>query len=501
MSFAERGSSAKSAYYDVFVSYARQDGWRDAEAVKALLDEHDIKAYLDHSEPPAPGSDLPRHISAKLSSARVFVPVLTNAYISATWARREFELAVANNKPVVPVLLHSRLTVPWLDEVNQWFDTNLFVVVIDGNERERTVASWQFVESVGPAVAIIAECDAVAAAGGTDAALAALEQLAAEHLVAGLQLTRVNAHKAYLLRLAGRRRDARKIIDAIPIRAHDPLPVVHRVLVTSAMLQMDMGEYDEARERLVNAAAVLSRAKSWQADDLERRKLLAEVTRETARSYLDEAYGGNDAVVSCQSLEVAWSIYLQALALVREDDDILSHAWIHENLGALVTLYASRSDRLARGSGQAIMELDYPAVSRYRANKEFLLSRSHAYFGDAQRLFQRWGDDIKRREGEAWTMYHRIQARLIKDGRGPEAVRVAIIDLTEVASLFDGIVEGQALAYADLFFLHRDIGEADAAARCGKRAIQLIEASEKHEKIAARIAAMLHAAEESVNGT
>jgi len=446
---------------------------------------------MDVADPPRPGSALPEGIERTIATSRVLVCVLTDDYIGSAWTRAEYEIARRLSKKVVPVLIGSPEAVSWLHGVAPtWFDRATTVVVISPTEREGAVAQWTLIESTSPAAEIIAETDAIASRSTTEA-IEVLDRLVGVYGITGLQHAQAMAHKAYLLRLAGQRRAARDTVEQIKLTPDYPLSIVQMVLVTAARLRIDMGDYDDARARLAEAAAVLGRRSAWRTDDLQRRRLLAEVTRETARSLLDESYAGASlSPVSCLALELAWSIYLEALALVTESEDILGHAWIHENLGSLATLYAKQSTTSARLTADSqIVGLDYPAVARFRGRTETLLQRSYYHLETAARLFQRVRDDVKRREGEAWTSYHRIQADLLAEGYAAPAMRAAIVDLRGVARLFDGIAEGEGLTFAEMFYLSHALGEFDAAQEYGKQAVSRIRVSEKHASVVDNIRA------------
>jgi hypothetical protein len=184
------------------------------------------------------------------------------------------------------------------------------------------------------------------------------------------------ARPTWLLRLVGRRQHARKIIKSLNAGRNYPYPIVHMALIASALLSIDEGKFADARACLSESATVLGRNSSWNSDDLERRRLLAEVMRETARTYLEEASTFEDDDRALNWLEVAWLVYQGTLAVVAETEDLLSHAWIHENLGILSATYAKRSRNPGHTPECPRLPIDYPALYPLRGNTAKLLELS-----------------------------------------------------------------------------------------------------------------------------
>lgn len=89
-----------SADAAVFVSYARQDNDDDAlravERRLAELGDLYIDDLQDHR-----GHDRLATVERALESARLFVAVLSTAYLTTTWTRREFEFAVRRGIPIL----------------------------------------------------------------------------------------------------------------------------------------------------------------------------------------------------------------------------------------------------------------------------------------------------------------------------------------------------------------------------------------------------------------
>lgn len=477
--------------YDAFISYARSDGAKHAAEIERILNEHDVTTYVDTSDPSLPGRIVTEEIERVLRNSRVFVAVLSNEYEDSAWTKVEYEMAVRERKTIVPIILGSREAISWL-QAPKWFDKNRIFIEFGSTQRDQTVAVWSLVEATAPAQLIIEQAESVAGKSLLDA-VATIDQLLDELAVSGFPRVHVLTHKAQLLRLAGKRQQAMDTLRQFSLSPAYPFQVVQKALVTAAALLIDFGDFVEARARLSEAAAVLSRQTSWRAEDSLRRKLLAEVTRELARSYLDETYGiESNPALSCFQLETAWSVYMEALALVPEDEDILGHAWIHENLGSLATLYAVRSVPLEKyDSYEPITGLDYPAITRFRGSLDNLAHRSRYHLDIALRLFQRLRDRAKKREGEAWTQYHRIQTDMVEANYSDASLNTALIQLEAVTHLFEGITEGEGLTYAELFKIARRLGRNADATKFGSRAVHLLQESEKHQRLASNIEKML----------
>lgn len=477
---------------DVFISYARGDASAGAGELKRLFDEHDISSYMDVADPLPPGAALPREIERILSGSRTLVCLLSNGYGSSSWTQAEYAMARRLEKKIVPVIIGSRQDIGWLDTKDiEWFDRGTVVIVISPLERDGAVARATLIASTSPAAFIIAEADAVAARSPA-AAIELIDQRLPTSGLRGLQHNHVLAHKAHLLRLKGAREEARKIVDSMTLDPDSPLSIVQTVLMTAARLRIDLGDYDVARARLAEAAAVLGRRTAWNTEDLQRRRFLAEVTRETARTLLDESYPTDPFTEKdCLALDLSWAIYMEALSLVTETEDLLGHAWVHENLGSLTTLYAKKTAGWRAASiDSQIVRLDYPAVSQLRGRTATLLQQSYERFEHAARLFKRVDDEVKRREGEAWTAYHRFQADQFAGGDESAAGKRSAIDkLRGIASQFHGIAEGEGLAYAEMFYLANALGEFDEAKEYGRTAVRQIRLSEKHASMAADIRA------------
>jgi hypothetical protein len=60
-------------------------------------------------------------------------------------------------------------------------------------------------------------------------------------------------------------------------------------------------------------------------------------------------------------------------------------------------------------------------------------------------------------------------------------------ELQNVAQLFDGIAEGEGLTYAEMFYIAKRSGGNGTAAEFGRRAVELLRGSEKHEQVVAEI--------------
>ena len=92
--------------FDVFISYRRSDGDAIARILNAEFALRDFRCFLDFDS--LGGGKFDEKIEAAILDAPVFVMVLTPDYFSrcndkGDWVRREIELALANNKIIVPI--------------------------------------------------------------------------------------------------------------------------------------------------------------------------------------------------------------------------------------------------------------------------------------------------------------------------------------------------------------------------------------------------------------
>ena len=92
--------------FDVFISYRRSDGDAIARILNAEFALRGFRCFLDFDS--LGGGKFDEKIEAAILDAPVFVMVLTPDYFSrcndkGDWVRREIELALANNKIIVPI--------------------------------------------------------------------------------------------------------------------------------------------------------------------------------------------------------------------------------------------------------------------------------------------------------------------------------------------------------------------------------------------------------------
>ena len=92
--------------FDVFISYRRSDGDAIARILNAEFALRDFRCFLDFDS--LGGGKFDEKIEAAILDAPVFAMVLTPDYFSrcndkGDWVRREIELALANNKIIIPI--------------------------------------------------------------------------------------------------------------------------------------------------------------------------------------------------------------------------------------------------------------------------------------------------------------------------------------------------------------------------------------------------------------
>lgn len=491
----------------VFISYTRADGFSKAKSIEKHLVQHDVSVAVDWLTPPRIGEGLNQEIMSMIAGASIFLPVFTSKY-GRDWTLREYEYAKQLGKRIVPVVVGPLSSVTWLKAKKRpaWIQDEPMIIALGELDEERRPKIEKLLAEVSPSSFVIKHVDAIAASD-PEQARQKLSELMREVPLSGEQLARVDQYRAEFFRRSGHRDEARAVIKSLiaKVTADSPFDILQKTLVTSALLAIDDRAYDEARSNLAEATAILSRSTTFESDDqLLRRRLLAEVTRELARTYLSEALDEPHALDSCYDLEVAWALYLEALALVTEGEDKLCYAWVHENLGLLTTAYAKRSLEAAKsgekgngngnGSGAQprtaippFMDLDYPFIGRYRGNTEYLLTKSEGYLRNAQRLFHGYTEDAaKQREGLGWTMYHQVERRLLH-AENEWVLEEAVRELHGVLDDFAGVPEGQALTYAQLFDICRKLRRRDEARSYGEKAIALARTSQKHQRLIEQI--------------
>ena len=92
--------------FDIFISYRRSDGDAIARILNAEFALRDFRCFLDFDS--LGGGKFDEKIEAAILDAPVFAMVLTPDYFSrcndkGDWVRREIELALANNKIIIPI--------------------------------------------------------------------------------------------------------------------------------------------------------------------------------------------------------------------------------------------------------------------------------------------------------------------------------------------------------------------------------------------------------------
>ncbi len=89
--------------FGLFLSHS----WSDkefVEAFKARVETYGVKCWID-TEQMAPGADLHEAMAAGIENSAVFAAFVSDAYINSANCGKEFSLAVAWEKPLLPVRL------------------------------------------------------------------------------------------------------------------------------------------------------------------------------------------------------------------------------------------------------------------------------------------------------------------------------------------------------------------------------------------------------------
>src|SRR5262245_17395643 len=92
--------------WDVFISYASEDGDAVARPLAALLRAEGLRVWLDENELQV-GDSVRAGLDAALSSCRFVAPVLSETYFEKAWTRRELDACTAresdNSVVILPV--------------------------------------------------------------------------------------------------------------------------------------------------------------------------------------------------------------------------------------------------------------------------------------------------------------------------------------------------------------------------------------------------------------
>ncbi|MEE0936988.1 MAG: toll/interleukin-1 receptor domain-containing protein [Bacteroidales bacterium] len=107
--------------FDVFISYRRSDGTDKARVLDLAFKEAGLRTFLDFNS--IAGGSFEQRIEVAIKDAAVFVMVMTPDYFArcneeGDWVRKEIELALANEKTIIPINIDGKLnSVPdYLDE-------------------------------------------------------------------------------------------------------------------------------------------------------------------------------------------------------------------------------------------------------------------------------------------------------------------------------------------------------------------------------------------------
>lgn len=110
-----------SQNFDIFISYRRSDGMDKARVLDAAFNQKGFRTFLDYNS--LEGGSFEQRTEVAIKDAPVFVMVLTPDYFKrcneeGDFVRREIELALANEKTIIPINIDGKLNgVPdYLDE-------------------------------------------------------------------------------------------------------------------------------------------------------------------------------------------------------------------------------------------------------------------------------------------------------------------------------------------------------------------------------------------------
>lgn len=93
--------------YDIFISYRREDGAQYARIVQILLENAGYSVFLDYDE--LKDGQFGHKIESAISSASIFLIILTPKYLSRCWMRndwvkKEILMAMHNKKKLIPIV-------------------------------------------------------------------------------------------------------------------------------------------------------------------------------------------------------------------------------------------------------------------------------------------------------------------------------------------------------------------------------------------------------------
>lgn len=107
--------------FDIFLCYRRSDGREKARWLNQVFSISGYRTFLDYNS--LAGGDLGKSLENAIIDAPIFVMVLTPDFFARCndrndWVRREIELALANNKTIIPINVDGALNnIPdYLDE-------------------------------------------------------------------------------------------------------------------------------------------------------------------------------------------------------------------------------------------------------------------------------------------------------------------------------------------------------------------------------------------------
>jgi len=383
------------------------------------------------------------------TACRLFVAVITEDYLDSPRAVEELALAQSNSMDMWALLVDDAGVPAEFDAVD-----GAHVIRIASGDSESAIVRLRRYAGAGNYIATTAQ--EMAIQHGPATGLMVLDRLSRMSQPKGVQLARVHRQRAHFLRLIGDHDGGiREIREAAKlIRDCGDATAIYESAVTLSQLYVDQDRFEAGRSALQEALLALARlgedslAQS-EAGKSERLLAVGEVSREMARTYLEEARRGPEPV-KLHLLETAWAQYTQAAALLSLRENRVAYAWICENVGDLLRLYAEGSTRVSAVATDHTSLSSAPCITRMRGKKGQLMAEARNRLEESMSIFSSHagnGDEVlSSQEGDAWAHFHLAELLRATDERVS-----SIPYYREALTRFRGSREGAGLCHLRLY--------------------------------------------------
>ena len=96
--------------YKVFISYSTKD-FPVVEHVRTLLQHSSVEVFVAEYSV-APGKSLPIEIITAIKNCNLFILLWSENSKESEWVPQEIGIATSDKKPILPVVLHSDISLP-----------------------------------------------------------------------------------------------------------------------------------------------------------------------------------------------------------------------------------------------------------------------------------------------------------------------------------------------------------------------------------------------------